>query len=683
MRRLAEICKKLFTVLGIFSLLFIPCIACAQTTNAINVLKQEMLHSVRNWEHLPGIPLTTTYDQIELNSCTLSFVQKTLPNKKNFSGAFAQIYKYIFPLHTLDVGLEWLDTYNSYVVSLSGPGSIINIKSPIPKYLSGDKSAAPNVFIPFFNEDHAKRAETALQNAIATCAGEKAPIQSVPAPSRQNMENSTPDANNQQFKVKANVDLVTTDVTVTGDNAPELRADDFVIYDNGIAQQISHFSHDRLPVSIAFVLPPFSNGLYWNGPIAAISALRALNPGDLVSIYSENGDRLCNLTDDRVRAAKLFSFIADEMEFDLNIYGTIYDAARYLKQASSGRRAIILVSDNCHLSGFDWTNIDCDQITSVWKELAASLDKVADKSRMELLETSTTLYDVVSWDGHKYDKTPLRANACPGTSEKIKAMAEETGGEVFIAQELTLMKSALETAILKIRNQYTLGFTPSNRGEEGSFHKLTVKLADQGQCPTCRIRARSGYYAGVSQPALPLAKSEPKSMAFSPEIDNELIKQIMRIAGYRLFDYDEISFELRNVEKTAGLNGESQLKIDLSINAAGIDSKAFDGKRAYGMRAAIFYSDKKGNLLGANSWKIEGSPDDEGYKRIMEKGIPFSAIIPLKDKDQIFKIVIYDEKSGRIGSKLAKKHGKDFVLDPHPSPTPGPPSPAVSGCSKN
>jgi hypothetical protein len=42
----------------------------------------------------------------------------------------------------------------------------------------------------------------------------------------------------------------------------------------------------------------------------------------------------------------------------------------------------------------------------------------------------------------------------------------------------------------------------------------------------------------------------------------------------------------------------------------------------------------------------------------LQTGIPFSAVIPKNVQCRILKIVIYDEKSGRIGSKYVELQNK-------------------------
>jgi VWFA-related protein len=632
-----------------------------QTADPLQVLKEETAHSVRK---LHGDFFVTTYDEFELNSCTLSFTSKTLSHEKLFRNRYTQIYKYAFPLNTMDVGLEWLDTYKSYIVSLSGPGSVITIESGLFKSTAGNKNQAPNISIPFVNENSAKRVEIALQGAIAACGGSEDPVQRMNTPAEYAKGDLKPEANDEKFKVKVNVDLVTTDVMVVGDNVPEFRAEDFLIYDNGVAQQVSYFSHDQ-PISVALVLQSgtgFTISSLFERQIAALSALRLLRPGDQVALYSENGDRLSNLTEDRLQIAKLLRFLGNDGTYDAkNILGTLYDAARHLRQEAFSPHGIILISDNCH-----WDNGG-----DYWNEQGIR-GKFADKDRIELLETTTTLYDLVIYDSAMFPDEPPPGwgggNACPGTSNVIKKLAEDTGGEVTVIKGKMSLQSAVEKAISQIHTQYILGFNSSNTGENGSFHELTVRLANKDRCPTCRIKARRGYYAGVAAPPPSPKRLSAKPSQSASEIDKQIIQQIMVIAGYNQWDMDEISFALKNAEKIENPNGQSQMMIDLSIDPVGIDAVAQDGRRAYNMQAAFFATDKKGNPLGFNVWKIEGSLSEEKYNSVLQKGIPFSARVPLKDKDQILKIVIYDENSGRTGSKSIKKDGKSFVLDHHPLP---------------
>jgi hypothetical protein len=69
---------------------------------------------------------------------------------------------------------------------------------------------------------------------------------------------------------------------------------------------------------------------------------------------------------------------------------------------------------------------------------------------------------------------------------------------------------------------------------------------------------------------------------------------------------------------------------------------------------AIFYINSKGKILGSEWRSIEGQLSDETYERVLKTGISFSALIPLKAENQRLKVVVYDEGSDKVGSKLVR-----------------------------
>ena len=56
-----------------------------------------------------------------------------------------------------------------------------------------------------------------------------------------------------KYKVAIDVNLVTTEVRVIGKPISELKAEDFIIYDNVIPHEVALISHDQLPISFALL----------------------------------------------------------------------------------------------------------------------------------------------------------------------------------------------------------------------------------------------------------------------------------------------------------------------------------------------------------------------------------------------------------------------------------------------
>ena len=72
------------------------------------------------------------------------------------------------------------------------------------------------------------------------------------------------------------------------------------------------------------------------------------------------------------------------------------------------------------------------------------------------------------------------------------ALAEATGGQAFFPKEVNEVESIAHQVARDLRNQYTIGYSPSNGALDGSYR--TVKVIATGPNKPV-VRTRSGYYA--------------------------------------------------------------------------------------------------------------------------------------------------------------------------------------------
>ncbi len=427
------------------------------------------------------------------------------------------------------------------------------------------------------------------------------------------------------FNIHVDVDLVTTDVTVTGADAPEFQASDFAIYEDDVSQNLTYFSRDQLPIAVALLVD--SSGSIEKHlnelQIAALTALRRLKAEDQVALYSFSGGyrKLSNLTADRLHIAKLLSHLSI-MEGGTDIFYALQDATRYLKRAAPHhRRAIILISDNCHANG------------------KARPDKMLN----ELLESATTLYDIVTPSDHS--DLPY----CLMTDPAIRKISADSGGEIVDVRNSMSLKGALGKAISRIRMQYTLGFNPSDPSPKGTYHRLKVRFADENRCRTCRIIGRSGYYSGASLSVAVSGKTQEIAPPHSTDSDQQLLQRIILIAGTSSPEFREIPFTV-TTEKQTALSGKREVKLDLRINPSEIEFQISKGKRTYKVVAAILHADAKGEIKGCESWVLEDQLSREEFDRIIRDGIHVTTTVNLEPQNQMLKAVIYDENSGKLGS---------------------------------
>jgi len=85
----------------------------------------------------------------------------------------------------------------------------------------------------------------------------------------------------------------------------------------------------------------------------------------------------------------------------------------------------------------------------------------------------------------------------PREAERAKRAIDEltfaTGGQAWYPQELAEVDGIAREVAHEIRNQYILGYSPSNHALNGKFRKILVTVNGPGN-PT--VRTRTGYYAG-------------------------------------------------------------------------------------------------------------------------------------------------------------------------------------------
>jgi Mg-chelatase subunit ChlD len=133
-----------------------------------------------------------------------------------------------------------------------------------------------------------KSQTTALAVVLATVAGALATLGAQQSPADQG----------DSFRFKSGVELINVTATVTdasGRFVPGLRREDFVVYEDGEPQTVTHFSAERVPVSLGIVIDT-SGSMQGEKMSAARSALdrflyELLDRDDEIFVYRFSGLR--------------------------------------------------------------------------------------------------------------------------------------------------------------------------------------------------------------------------------------------------------------------------------------------------------------------------------------------------------------------------------------------------------
>jgi VWFA-related protein len=77
----------------------------------------------------------------------------------------------------------------------------------------------------------------------------------------------------------------------------------------------------------------------------------------------------------------------------------------------------------------------------------------------------------------------------------LQQLAEETGGQVLLAQSMAELPDVVQRLSREIRSQYLLGYTSTVANDDGKYHKVKVEVQPPAGTPPLRASWRRGYYA--------------------------------------------------------------------------------------------------------------------------------------------------------------------------------------------
>ena len=300
---------------------------------------------------------------------------------------------------------------------------------------------------------------------LATTVLMASPSGQAPAPAPQQQQPAT------VFRTGA--DVVTVDASVQRERRPVtgLTAADFELLDNGVRQDVTDVTYEKLPIDVTFVLDVSASVTG-----AALDELRrALRQ---VRTDLTAADRL-RLLAFNMRVRRLVDFTQPSADVDLALgalrpggSSAVFDAlavALASADAPGRRRLIVLFSD-----GQDSSSIsDADALLDVAKR---STPTIATILASPLLERPASVLR---------SNASLASATIEGLSDRL---ATETGGMVTSVKTGENLTSKFRRMVQDFRSSYVLFFTP-NGVERVGPHTLEVRV----KRPGVEVRARRGY----------------------------------------------------------------------------------------------------------------------------------------------------------------------------------------------
>ena len=272
----------------------------------------------------------------------------------------------------------------------------------------------------------------------------------------------------QSAAFRARLDLVQVTVTVTDANGrlvTGLAKDDFQVWEDGIEQEITQFTDQRVPVSLGVLLDA-SDSMRGQPIVDAREALdrfvrELLFPDDQVFVATFN--HLPRLAARWKRPPRTLANVLQGLQPSggTAIYDALAETSALFERRDNGRAAFVVISDGADTASDRTLHQTLDVIRRNDAFVYAVAIDSAD-ARASTRVNPEALRDITSLTG--------------GYTEVVRTSADLAPATARIAEELN--------------KQYTIGFS-STHPPDGSWRTLRVRVRRAEHF----VRARRGYYA--------------------------------------------------------------------------------------------------------------------------------------------------------------------------------------------
>ena len=265
-------------------------------------------------------------------------------------------------------------------------------------------------------------------------------------------------------RFRVGVDTVVVRVTVTDPlnrYVLGLETEHFKLYDQKIEQQLTHFSNDNSPVSVGIILD-MSGSMSHHILSARKSVIRFLEQGEVEDEYFLiTFNQQTSLVQDFTRKSKN---IQGEMSITsakgrTALYDAIYLGLEIIRKAQNEKKALIIITDGEDNS----SRYTFSEVKDYVKESDVQIYVIGERGEL-------------------------------GYGRGIIAeIVRLTGGRAFFPNNFKQLDYFCDLIHTELRNQYVLGYTPSDRNFKGKWRKIKVRLDPPDGMPRLKIRAKEGY----------------------------------------------------------------------------------------------------------------------------------------------------------------------------------------------
>ena len=275
--------------------------------------------------------------------------------------------------------------------------------------------------------------------------------------------------------IQLDVDLALLNVTVTDPYnrlVTGLEPDNFRVFEDNIEQEVVTFSAEDVPISIGVIFD-FSGSMsnkVGKAREAAVQFFKTANTQDEFFLVSFN---------ERAELSSSFTNSVEDLQSRMMLTApkgrtalldALYLGLSQMRGAHNAKRALLILSDG----GDNHSRYNESDIKRLVKE------------------ADTQLYAIGIFDPIGSRNRSPEELAGPSLLSEVTEM---TGGRVFNVEKLEDLPDIASKIGMELRNQYVLGYRPSNKAHDARWRKVKIKLRAPKGLPPLSVYSKTGYYA--------------------------------------------------------------------------------------------------------------------------------------------------------------------------------------------
>ncbi len=272
--------------------------------------------------------------------------------------------------------------------------------------------------------------------------------------------------------LKASAELVLVPVTITAPMnrlVTGLDRENFTVFEGKSQQEIKSFSSEDAPVSLGviFDMSGSMSSKIERAREAVVEFFKTANPQDefIMITFADKPEEVSDFTSsiEDIQGKLVYTVPKGRTA----LLDAIYLGVNKMKHAKYPKKAMLIISDG----GDNHSRYTEGEIKSMVKEA-------------DVLIYAIGIYD------HYF----------PTEEEKLgpallSDVTELTGGRAFTIDNPNDLADVATKIGIELRNQYVLGYRPTNPIKDGKWRKIKVKLLPPKGLPPLRVYAKTGYYA--------------------------------------------------------------------------------------------------------------------------------------------------------------------------------------------